>query len=140
MNDIIYQELSYVLNGVFFKVHNELSRFAKERQYGDAVEILLKEKGIAYQREYEVSFIVEGKSVKGNRVDFIIEGKIVLEFKAKPLITKEDYLQMKRYLVATGYRLGMLVNFHQQYLKPKRVLNPDKHISNQESASVVSVD
>ncbi len=137
MDALIYHELTYNLNGIYFKVHNQLGRFGKERQYGDAIEMLLKEKGVAYKREYEVSFMLDGNPVKGNRVDFIIEDKIVLELKAKPLISKDDYLQMKRYLTASGYKLGIIVNFRQQYLKPRRVLNPN---STSGVLSVVSVD
>ena len=125
MEDLIYEKLTYALNGIYFKVHNKLGRFGRERQYGDAIEMLLKEEGIAYKREYEVPFVLEGKLIKGNRADLTIEDKIVLELKAKPLITKDDYLQMKRYLAASGYKLGIIVNFRQQYLKPKRVLNPN---------------
>ena len=38
-------------------------------------------------------------------------------------ITKEDYYQMKRYLVSCNKDLGIIVNFREYYLKPKRVLN-----------------
>ncbi len=121
---LVYEKLTYKLNGLFFQVHNQLGRFCKEKQYADALEIVLKQFGIAYKREYGVPFIVNGEEVKGNRVDFIIEEKIVVELKAKPFVVKEDYYQLQRYLEATGYRLGIIINFRKIYLQPKRVLNP----------------
>ncbi|MFI5164666.1 MAG: GxxExxY protein, partial [Bacteroidia bacterium] len=58
-----------------------------------------------------------------NRPDFTIEGCMVIEFKAKPFITKEDYYQTMRYLEIVKMKLGMIVNFRQRYLKPKRIIN-----------------
>lgn len=121
--ELRYKDLSYQLNGLCYKVHNQFGRFSKERQYADALEILLTKTGIAYKREYEVPFRVEGKLVRGNRVDFLIDGKIILEVKSKPVITRDDYFQVQRYLHASGFHLGIIVNFGTVYLRPKRVLN-----------------
>jgi len=118
-NKIIEKELSYKLNGIFFKIHNILGRFAKEKQYADALENELKKADIKYRRE--VFLDVFGK--KSNIPDFIIEDKILLEIKRKPTNTKEDYQQVKRYLESTNIKLGILVNFGLEYLKPKRILN-----------------
>ena len=35
---LIYPELSYKLNGIFFEVQNRLGRYSTEKQYADAVE------------------------------------------------------------------------------------------------------
>jgi len=58
--------------------------------------------------------------------DFIIDDKIIIEFKAKNFITKEDYYQAKRYLVTLNLELAIIVNFRQYRLSPKRVLNSKK--------------
>ncbi len=118
---IIYPELSYQLTGLLFTVHNKLGRYAREKQYGDCFELLLHEKGLSYVRESRIE-----KS--GNIADFIIDKKIVIEFKAKPIILKDDYYQVQRYLHATGFKLGMIVNFRSRYLKPKRVIRIDTSI------------
>lgn len=39
---VIHPDLSYLLYGLCFKVHNQLGRFCNEKQYGDALEKLLK--------------------------------------------------------------------------------------------------
>ncbi|PIP18187.1 MAG: GxxExxY protein [Parcubacteria group bacterium CG_4_10_14_0_8_um_filter_35_7] len=121
--DLIYPHLSYKLSGLLFEVHNELGRFCKERQYVDLMEIKLKESRWIYEREKELPINYNNKSIKGNRVDFSIENKILLEAKAKKFITKEDYFQMRRYLKASGFKLGFIVNFRNTYLKPKRIIN-----------------
>jgi hypothetical protein len=45
------------------------------------------------------------------------------QYKVKNFITKEDYYQLQRYLFTLNLKLGMLVNFRQNRLVPKRVLN-----------------
>jgi len=117
---IIYKDLSYQLVGILYKVHDELGRFAKEKNYGDLFEKILKDKNIKYEREKLIS--KTGNEI--NKADFVIDNKIIIEFKAKPVITKEDYYQVKRYLEFANLKLGLLVNFSHNYLNPKRILNP----------------
>lgn len=116
---IIYSELSYVINGLCFKVQGELGRFCREKQYCDALERKLQEAGLNYKRESDVS----NEYVDGNIADFVIDGKILLEAKSVPYITKKDYFQVQRYLHSAGLKLGLLVNFRSLYLKPKRIIN-----------------
>lgn len=120
---IIHAELSYAITGILFQVHNELGRYCNEKQYGDKVEQLLRNSSVGYEREKVLPPSFTGEQNGRNKVDFLIENKIVLELKSKRLITKEDYYQTKRYLAALGKELGVLVNFRQRYLTPKRVLN-----------------
>ncbi len=117
--ELIHPELSYTLVGICFDAHNERGRYARENQYGDFIEVKLKELKISYKREFRI-----GDS--GDIVDFMIEGKILLELKAKRLITKEDYFQAQRYLQITGLPLCILVNFRQKYIQPKRVIRIDR--------------
>ncbi len=112
---LIFKDLSYKIIGVLFSTHNELGQFAREKQYGDVTERIFKEKGISVKRE-----VVIGNS--GNILDFIIENNVILELKAKRIITKEDYFQTQRYLQETGLKLAILVNFRDKYIKPKRIL------------------
>lgn len=112
---LIFGDLSYVINGILFSVHNEKGQYAREKQYGDEVERLLKEKRLSYKREVAISG-------SGNILDFLIENKIILELKAKRIITKEDYYQIQRYLQETGLKLGILVNFRDKLIKPKRIV------------------
>ncbi len=117
---VIYPKLSYKITGILFDIHNELGRFCKEKQYQDFFEKKLKEEEIDYEREKDLPI---SSDISGNRVDFFVENKILIEFKVKRILLKEDYYQMKRYLKATKMKLGLLVNFRDKYLKPRRILN-----------------
>ena len=122
-NKLLYPELSYVVCGLCFKVHNSLGRFRNEKQYADALESLFKENNIRYEREEELEPSFEGEHKRRNVADFVVEDKIVLELKTKTALTQEDYFQVKRYLATCGKKLGILVNFRTKYLAPKRILH-----------------
>jgi len=112
---IIYPELSYAITGICFNVHNKLGRYAREKQYADFLEKKLNETKISFEREYNIKNT-------GNIVDFLIDNKIILELKAKKFIIKEDYYQLQRYLQILNFKLGMIVNFRNRYLKPIRII------------------
>ena len=120
---LIYPELSYKITGILFDTHNALGRFRNEKQYGDKIEKYLTDFGIQYGREQVLPQSFEGEAEGRNKVDFLVDDKIILEIKAKRILTKEDYYQTKRYLVALSKKLGILVNFRQKYIAPKRILN-----------------
>lgn len=122
-SNLIYPNLSYDIIGILFETHNELGRYCNEKQYGDFIEKRFKEEGIKYEREKNLPISFEGENQNRNRVDFIINDKVILELKCKRMIEKNDFYQMKRYLIAYNKKLGVLVNFRAKYLQPKRILN-----------------
>ena len=120
---VIHKELSYKITGLLFKTHKELGKYRNEKQYSDYFEELLKQGKIDYIREHRFE---DNQCGKGNArciCDFVIEDKIILEFKTKDFISKENYYQAKRYLVTLNLKLAIIVNFRQPRLSPKRVLN-----------------
>lgn len=123
LDKVIYPKTSYILNGIFFDVHNELGGHCREKQYCDAIEELLKLKRIEYRRELSIENDNNLIKNNSNRVDFLIENKIIVEVKAKRMIGREEYRQTQRYLRALNLKLGIIVNFQQKYLSPRRVLN-----------------
>lgn len=128
--ELLYPKLSYQITGLCFKTHNELGRFAKEKQYCNRFEQLLKEANLKYQREVKLKFKLSNQSndsTGGNIADFIVENLIIIECKAKRFITKDDYYQIQRYLETTELKLGLIVNFRDRYLKPKRIINYSYH-------------
>lgn len=119
----IHKELSYRVYGALFAAHNEVGRFANWQQYSDVIEKHLKLANIPYEREKVLPRSFEGEKDGRNRVDFLIADKIVLEIKVKNIVERADYYQVKRYLVALNKKLGILANFRDKYLRPKRILN-----------------
>ena len=120
---LIYPQLSYLITGICFNIHNKLGRYAREKQYGDLLEEKLKEVKVSYKRELKI-----GKT--GNTVDFLIDNKIILELKVKPFILKEDYYQTQKYLQSSNMKLALLVNFRNRYLKPIRIIKIETNAKN----------
>ena len=118
---LIYPKLSYLITGICFDVHNSLGRFSREKQYCNALELKFKESQVPYIREFNIK-------ETGNILDFIIDDKIIIETKAKPILIKDDYYQLQRYLQALNVKLGMLINFRNRYLKPVRVIKIDTDV------------
>ena len=108
---VVYPELSYQLVGILFKTHADLGMYRNEKQYGDYLERLFQDKGTHYIREYRFEDQQYGMPQKI---------RCVVDF-----ISRQDYYQIKRYLVTLNLHLGILVNFKQLRLAPKRVLNSD---------------
>ncbi len=120
---IIYKDLSFEIVGILMKTHNDLGRFRNEKEYGDRIEYYFKLNKISYEREKALPPSFDGEKNGRNKVDFEVEGKVILEIKTLRVLDRECYYQVKRYLTASNKKLGILVNFRDKYLKPRRILN-----------------
>lgn len=100
-----------------------MGKYCNEKQYADFIENHFVKNKIHYEREKILPPSFEGEKDNRNKADFIIEGKVILEIKAKRFLEKQYYYQLKRYLSPANKKLGLLVNFRDKRLKPKRILN-----------------
>ncbi len=120
---VIYKELSYKIVGILFEVFNELGYGYKEKYYQKAIALLLKENNILFQEQllYRIKF--RGKNLGNQFLDFLIEGKIILEIKRGNYYSKHNIQQVKQYLKVTNKKLAILANFTDKGVKTMRVLN-----------------
>lgn len=124
MVDFIYKDESYAIRGAMFVVHKELGCGFLERAYQDALEFEFQERGIPYEREKEIQIMYKGKPLgEPYRADFVCYGKIIVELKAVGTLESVHRSQVINYLKATGMKLGILVNFGEEFLSPERILN-----------------
>jgi len=90
MGEIIYKELNYKIMGLAFNVFKNLGFGYREKYYQRAVEAEFKKEKIEYKKECPVKLIYNGKIIGRYFIDFIVENKIVLEFKiAKDFYTRD---------------------------------------------------
>lgn len=75
-----------------------------------------------FSREENIPIFYKGKKIDTRRVDFIVEDCLV-EIKAKHEFDPEDYVQTLSYLKASGYAVGLLVNFGAKRAEFKRLVN-----------------
>ena len=115
---------TYAIIGAAMEIHRVLGHGFLERVYQEAMEHELVAQQIVYQREIEVAVIYKDKKLNCNyRADFICFGDIIVELKATENLTSKDEAQLLNYLKATGYKRGLLLNFGNESLQYKRVVN-----------------
>jgi GxxExxY protein len=124
MTDIIYKEESYQTLGACFEVYKEMGCGFVELVYQESLEIELGLRDIPFKSQVQLSLNYKGRPLKGKYIpDFVLFEKIVLEIKAVKEITPEHRAQVYNYLRATGYRLGLLVNFgHHPRVEYERIV------------------
>ena len=120
---LVYPELSYMLMGILFEVHNKLGTKYQEKHYQRAVEIKLEELKIPFEREKKIDVQFDDEKLGDFFVDFVIDNKIILETKMIWRISRNDVKQVLRYLKAVNLKLGIIANFKHQRLEFVRVLN-----------------
>lgn len=109
---IVYKEEAYKIMGAAFQVYNTLGHGFLEAVYQEALEIELGRRGIPNEREKELRITYDGVELKQTyKADFVCYGKIIVELKAVSALDDAHRAQVYNYLHATGYRLGLLLNF-----------------------------
>ena len=121
---IIYKEESYKVVGAAFKVYNALGYGFLEAVYQEALEIEFQRQGIPYEREKELKIKYEGVELKQTyKADFVCFGKIIVELKGVNALDDAHRSQVYNYLHATGYKLGLLLNFgNPSHLESERIV------------------
>jgi len=120
--DLLYGDLTYKIRGAVFAVHKTLGSGHKELIYHKALSVELKNQGLRFVEEKPIPIKYEKIKVGVYRPDFVIEDKIIIEIKAVSFMVKNHLEQMKHYLIATDYKLGLLINFGTRKAQIKRII------------------
>jgi GxxExxY protein len=123
MAELVYPEASYAIMGACFDVYNEKGCGFLEVVYHDCLKIELGLREIPYEHEPLLPISYKGYNIPHTySPDFCCWGKIILELKACEMLVDEHVGQVLNYLNASGYELGLLVNFgHYPRLEYRRV-------------------
>lgn len=109
--DLLYPELSYKLQGCFYKVYNTLGFGHKEVLYQRALEEEMTINQLEFEKEASLPITYMNKKIGDYRPDFTIDKKIIVELKALEFLPQKLISQLVYYLKGTNYKLGYLVNF-----------------------------
>ena len=125
MGELIYEELTFKIRGALFEVYKEKGCGFLEDVYQECLNIELGLQEIPLEAQYPLKLEYKGRSLKKKYIpDFICFDKIIVEIKAVKEITDEHRAQMQGYLRATGYKLGLLVDFgHHPQIQIERIAN-----------------
>ncbi|MGB8168156.1 MAG: GxxExxY protein, partial [Chthoniobacteraceae bacterium] len=111
-------ELSRLIIGAAIEVHREIGPGLIEKPYEEAMAHELHLRGLGFTRQRAVPFIYKGETLSTDlRTDLIVEGKVIVDLKAKDQVTAIDKLKVLTYLRLLDLRLGIVINFHVAVLK-----------------------
>lgn len=122
--NLVYKDESYRIIGACFEVYKEMGCGFLEAVYQECLSMEFSVQGVPYKQQCELDLCYKGKPLKQTYVpDFICFDKIVVEIKAVAALTDLHRAQLQNYLKATGYKLGLLVNFgHYPKLEYERIV------------------
>ena len=107
-------EISHAVIGCAIEVHRELGPGLLESIYEDAMCYELIQAGLVFERQQRVP--VKYKSVMLStplKLDLIVEGKVIVDNKAKQTVTAIDKQALLTYLRLRNVHLGLIINFHE---------------------------
>ncbi len=109
-------ELTEQVIGAALAVHRELGPGFLESIYTHALRLELFARAIPFECEKPVAVIYRGVEIPGQRVDFLVGSRLIVEVKAVTAIEPIHVAQVLSYLKTTKLRLGLLINFHERML------------------------
>jgi GxxExxY protein len=123
MDQLKHDDVTRKIIGCAMRVHTTLGNGFQEVIYQRALEIEMALEGLVFEREKELSIYYREVEIGARRVDFFVEGLIMVELKA--IIELEDVhlAQAINYLEAYNMEIGLLINFGSKSLTFKRLLN-----------------
>jgi len=121
---ILYRQESYSIIGACFEVYKEKGCGFLEPVYQECLEIEFRLQQLPFVSQAPLPLTYKGHPLKQRYTpDFMCFDKIVLELKAVSQLVDEHRAQVHNYLSATGYKLGLLVNFgHYPKLEYERIV------------------
>lgn len=122
MSELLFQALTYAINGAAMEVHRILGPGFLEAVYQAALEHELALRDIPFEAQKQLEVCYKGQAIGHYIADLLVDGKVILELKAVSELTRAHEAQAHNYLAATGLRLALLLNFGAYSLQVKRII------------------
>jgi GxxExxY protein len=116
-------EITYVINGAVFEVNRVLGAGFLEKVYERALVKELRLRGLNAEPQFPIQIKYKDEIVGDYFADIVVEGKVIVELKAVDELAGIHEAQLLNYLKATGYKMGLLVNFKHPKAEIKRFVN-----------------
>ena len=118
---LLYGKLTRSVIGCAFDVINELGDGFLESVYENALVVALEDAGLSVELQKAIDVNFRGRVVGNFYADLIVEDKVIVELKAVSSLAPEHSAQLINYLNATGFQVGLLINFGNPKLQYKRL-------------------
>ena len=118
MPKLYHEEITEKIIAAAIDVHRALGPGLLESAYQACLARELELSGIPFEREKPILVQYRGINVDcGYRLDFIVEGKVVVELKTVDSLEGIHEAQLLTYLRLTGCKVGLLINFNVPLLR-----------------------
>ncbi len=104
-------ELTERIIGAAIEVHRTLGPGLLESIYEEALGVEFALRSIPFQRQVLLDVIYKGHIIKGQRLDMLVDGQVIVEAKSLSRMPEAALAQILSYLRATGLKRGLLLNF-----------------------------
>jgi GxxExxY protein len=124
MNNVIYPDESYKIIGACFEVYKEKGCGFLESVFQECLALEFELLGMPFEAQRVLRLEYKGRPLRqGFVADFVCFDKIIVELKALSHLVDEHRAQVLNYLNATGFKLGLIVNFgHHPKLEWERIV------------------
>ena len=127
-NNLVYLAQRYPLSdltkrviGCAIDVHKKLGPGFVEKIYQAALGKEFVKKGLKFTREDKITIKYDGMVIGYQIVDFVVEGKVIVELKAVSELSNIHSGQIVPYLKAANLEIGLVLNFAKNRLEIKRI-------------------
>jgi GxxExxY protein len=111
-------EIAKVIVDAALHVHKKLGPGLLESVYEVVLAYELRKRGLTCDRQSPVPIVYDSlRFEEGFRIDILVQKKVIVELKSIEEIAPVHSKQVLSYLRLTDLRLGLLINFGQEYLK-----------------------
>ncbi|MEJ7627129.1 MAG: GxxExxY protein [Ferruginibacter sp.] len=111
-------EIAKQVVNICFRLHKKYGPGLFESVYEELIAYELHKTELTFERQHAIPLIHEKIKLEiGFRVDFIVDGKLIVELKSIEVLAPIHYRQLQTYLKLTNLRLGLLVNFNVHLIK-----------------------
>jgi GxxExxY protein len=117
-------ELTEKIIGAAIEVHSILGPGLLELIYEEALCCEFDLRGIKCQKQVECDIIYKGHTIKGQKLDLLVENEVVVEVKSLSKMPEVALAQTLSYLKATNLKRGLIINFGE-----KRLVDGIKRVS-----------
>ena len=110
--DLIFGKEVYEIIGAAIEVHKTLGHGFLEAIYQEALEYELSDRKIPFSSQIELKVKYKDRYLQKTYIaDIIAYNKIIIELKALSNLSGKEKAQLINYLKATGFKVGVLINF-----------------------------
>lgn len=139
MTEIIHKKESYAIVGACFEVYNAKGCGFLEPVYHECLAIEFEHQRIPAISKPLLTLSYRDRVLRQTyEADFVCFEKIILKLKAVSKLADEHRAQLLNYLHATGFELGLLVNFgHHPRLEYERIAKTQDRKTTKDLSDVV---